>query len=68
VFSAEVEERIRQMFRNVTVTLTDAEARWSDIGEINSHHVGFLSQAEALLRVARLPRRPVSGVDRPWRH
>ena len=52
VFSVEAEEQIRQVFRNITLTLAEAEANWSDVVEINSYHVGLLNQAEALLNVA----------------
>ena len=51
-FSDDGEEQIRQAFRNITLTLAEAEARWSDVVEINSYHIGLLSQAEALLKVA----------------
>ena len=52
VFSGDAEEQIRQVFRNITLTLADAEASWSDVVEINSYQVGLLNQAEALLTVA----------------
>ena len=52
VFAGDAEEQIRQVFRNITLTLTEAEASWSDVVEINSYHVGLLNQAEALLAVA----------------
>ena len=69
VFSGDAEEQIRQVFRNITLTLADAEASWSDVVEINSYHVGLLNQAEALLTVAgEFPRRPVPSVDRRRRH
>jgi enamine deaminase RidA (YjgF/YER057c/UK114 family) len=34
------------------VTLADAGTSWSDVVEINSYHVGLLSQADAVLKVA----------------
>lgn len=52
VFSGDAEEQIRQAFRNITLTLAEAEASWSHVVEINSYHVGLLDQAEALLKVA----------------
>jgi enamine deaminase RidA (YjgF/YER057c/UK114 family) len=51
-FSADPEMQIRQVFRNIELTLAEAGVRWSDVVEINSYHVGLLDQAEALLRVA----------------
>ncbi len=51
-FSSDPESQIRQVFRNVGFTLADAGAGWSDVVEINSYHVGLLSQAEAVLRIA----------------
>jgi enamine deaminase RidA (YjgF/YER057c/UK114 family) len=52
VFFDDAELQIRQVFRNITVTLAEAEASWRDVVEINSYHVGLLSQAEAVLNVA----------------
>lgn len=52
VFSLDAEEQIRQVFRNITLTLAEAEASWSDVVEINSFHVGLLNQAEAVLSIA----------------
>jgi len=52
VFSADVEEQIRQVFRNIAFTLTEAGAGWTDVVEINSYHVGLLNQAESVLKVA----------------
>jgi enamine deaminase RidA (YjgF/YER057c/UK114 family) len=51
-FSADPETQIRPVFRNIAVTLAEAGARWSDVVEINSYHVGLLNQADALLQVA----------------
>lgn len=52
VFSADAETQIRQVFRNIGLTLTEAGADWSDVVEINSYHVGLADQADAVLRVA----------------
>jgi enamine deaminase RidA (YjgF/YER057c/UK114 family) len=52
VFSTDVESQIRQVFRNIALTLTEAGANWSDVVEINSYHVGLVEQSEALIRVA----------------
>lgn len=52
VFSADVEEQIRQVFRNLTITLTEGGATWDDVVEINSYHVGLARQADRLLVVA----------------
>jgi enamine deaminase RidA (YjgF/YER057c/UK114 family) len=51
-FSADAETQIRQVFRNIALTLAEAGVHWSDVVEINSYHVGLLIQAEAVLRVA----------------
>ena len=53
VFSTAKEVQIRQVFRNISLTLAEGGAEWSDVVEINSYHVGLLDQSEALLRVAR---------------
>jgi enamine deaminase RidA (YjgF/YER057c/UK114 family) len=52
VFSIDAETQIRQTFRNVSITLEEAGANWSDVVEINSYHVGLLHQAEATLSIA----------------
>jgi enamine deaminase RidA (YjgF/YER057c/UK114 family) len=52
VFADNAEEQIRQVFRNIAATLAEAEASWADVVEINSYHVGLLSQAEDVLNVA----------------
>ena len=52
VFSDDAEQQIRQVFRNIALTLAEAEASWSDVVEVNSYHVGLLNQAEAVLNVA----------------
>ena len=52
VFSGDPEEQIRQVFRNIAVTLAESGAHWDDVVEINSYHVGLLSQAESVLNVA----------------
>jgi enamine deaminase RidA (YjgF/YER057c/UK114 family) len=51
-FPGDVEAQIRQVFRNISLTLNEAGASWSDVVEINSYHVGLLNQADALLKVA----------------
>jgi enamine deaminase RidA (YjgF/YER057c/UK114 family) len=51
-FSPDPEEQTRQTFRNITATLTEAGASWSDVIEINSYRVGLRAQAEVLLTVA----------------
>jgi enamine deaminase RidA (YjgF/YER057c/UK114 family) len=52
VFSADPELQIRQVFRNISLTLAEAGLTWSNVVEINSYHVGLLNQAEAVLRIA----------------
>jgi enamine deaminase RidA (YjgF/YER057c/UK114 family) len=52
VFSPDHEIQIRQVFRNIALTLAEAGATWSNVVEINSYHVGLLHQAEAVLQVA----------------
>lgn len=52
VFSADPETQIRQVFRNIALTLDEAGANWSQVVELNSYHVGLVSQSEVLLRVA----------------
>ncbi len=52
VFSDDAEDQIRQVFRNIAFTLAEAGASWSDVVEINSYHVGLVSQAEAVFKVA----------------
>jgi enamine deaminase RidA (YjgF/YER057c/UK114 family) len=52
VFSPDFETQIRQVFRNIALTLAEAGATWSHVVEINSYHVGLLNQAKAVLRVA----------------
>jgi enamine deaminase RidA (YjgF/YER057c/UK114 family) len=52
VFSDDAEDQIRQVFRNITSTLAEAGASWSDVVEINSYHVGLVNQAEAVFTVA----------------
>ncbi len=51
-FSADAETQIRQTFLNVSITLEEAGANWSDVVEMNSYHVGLLRQAEATLSIA----------------
>ena len=52
MFSDGAEEQIRQVFRNIALTLAEIGASWSNVVEINSYHVGLLNQAEAVLKVA----------------
>jgi enamine deaminase RidA (YjgF/YER057c/UK114 family) len=52
VFSTEMETQTRQVFRNITLTLAEVGANWSNVVEINSYHVGLLDQSDVLLRVA----------------
>jgi enamine deaminase RidA (YjgF/YER057c/UK114 family) len=52
VFSPDSETQIRQVFRNIALTLAEAGATWSNVVEINSYHVGLLNQAEAVLGIA----------------
>ena len=52
VFSADPESQIRQVFRNIALTLAEAGASWTDVVEINSYHVGLVAQSEALIRIA----------------
>jgi enamine deaminase RidA (YjgF/YER057c/UK114 family) len=51
-FSPDIETQIRQVFRNIALTLAEAGATWANVVEINSYHVGLLNQAEAVLRIA----------------
>jgi len=51
VFPEDAEEQLRGAFRNITSTLAEAGASWSDVVEINSYHVGLRSQADFLLSV-----------------
>ncbi len=52
VFPEDAEEQLRGAFRNITSTLAEAGASWSDVVEINSYPVGLRSQADFLLSVA----------------
>jgi enamine deaminase RidA (YjgF/YER057c/UK114 family) len=52
VFSPDVEEQVRQVFRNIGLTLVEGEAGWGDVVEINSYHVGLINQAEIVLKIA----------------
>lgn len=52
VFPDEPEEQLRGAFRNVSSTLAEAGASWSDVVEINSYHVNLRSQADFMLKVA----------------
>ena len=44
VFSSDPETQIRQVFHNIALTLDEAGAKWSNVVEINSYHVGLLEQ------------------------
>jgi enamine deaminase RidA (YjgF/YER057c/UK114 family) len=46
------EAQIRQTFRNLSRTLTEAGATWDDVVELTTYHVNLSAQAEPLLRVA----------------
>jgi enamine deaminase RidA (YjgF/YER057c/UK114 family) len=50
--SDDPEAQIRQVFRNIGVTFAEAGAVWSDVVEINSYHVGLVTQTETVLNVA----------------
>jgi enamine deaminase RidA (YjgF/YER057c/UK114 family) len=52
VFSSNPEDQIREVFRNLSLTLAEAGMTWSNVVEINSYHVGLQAQAEAVLRIA----------------
>jgi enamine deaminase RidA (YjgF/YER057c/UK114 family) len=52
IYPVAVEDQIRATFRNVGLTLAAAGASWADVVEINSYHVGYRQQVEALLRIA----------------
>jgi enamine deaminase RidA (YjgF/YER057c/UK114 family) len=52
VFSTIPEEQIRWTFRNIAVTLAAAGATWADVVEINSFHVAYRAQSDAVLAVA----------------
>ena len=52
IFSTNPETQIRQVFRNIALTLAEAGASWPDVVELNSYHVGLVEQSEALIRVA----------------
>ncbi|HUB40749.1 MAG TPA: Rid family hydrolase [Streptosporangiaceae bacterium] len=51
-FSDDVRIQLLQAFRNVEATLHEAGASWADVVALNSYHVRFQDQAEALLEVA----------------
>lgn len=52
VFPDEPEEQLRGAFRNISSTLAEAGAGWSDVVEINSYHVDLRGHADFMLRVA----------------
>jgi enamine deaminase RidA (YjgF/YER057c/UK114 family) len=51
-FSDDARTQLHQVFRNVEATLHEAGASWADVVLLNSYHVGFRAQADALLEVA----------------
>jgi enamine deaminase RidA (YjgF/YER057c/UK114 family) len=51
-FSRDASTQITQTFKNLGVTLSEAGARWADVVELNSYHVGLQAQADALLAIA----------------
>src|ERR1039458_9033810 len=54
-FSSDAELQIRQMFLNIAATLAEAGAKWPDVVEINSYHIGLLDQSGAILSVVAEP-------------
>jgi enamine deaminase RidA (YjgF/YER057c/UK114 family) len=52
VFSTDPETQIRQVFRNLALTLAEVGASWSSVVELNSYHVGLVAQSDAVIRVA----------------
>lgn len=46
------EAQIRQTFRNLETTLAEAGARWDDVIEITTYHVGLDAQRDVLLPIA----------------
>jgi enamine deaminase RidA (YjgF/YER057c/UK114 family) len=52
VFSTNPETQIRQVFRNIALTLAEAGASWSNVVEMNSYHIGLVKQSETLIRIA----------------
>ncbi len=51
-FSADPETQIRQTFRLIGATLSEAGASWADVVELSSYHVGLRAQADILIGVA----------------
>jgi enamine deaminase RidA (YjgF/YER057c/UK114 family) len=51
-FSADPVAQTRQTFVNMSETLAEAGARWSDVVEITSYRVGLRAQSEVVLQVA----------------
>lgn len=51
-FPSAVEDQVRGTFRNIAATLAAAGADWSNVVEINSYHVGYRQQAEAVMAIA----------------
>ena len=52
LFSADAESQIRQVFRNIELTLVEAAAQWSDVVEVTTYRVGLRAQGDIVLRVA----------------
>ena len=52
VYPDGAEDQIRQVFRNIALTLEAARVTWNDVVEINSYHVGLLNQSAAVLTIA----------------
>ena len=52
VFSTDVETQVRQTFRNIGLTLTEAGVGWSDVVALTSYCVGLRQQAPVLIKVA----------------
>jgi enamine deaminase RidA (YjgF/YER057c/UK114 family) len=52
VFSTDSETQIRQVFRNLALTLAEVGASWSNVVEISSYNVGLVEQSEVPIRVA----------------
>jgi enamine deaminase RidA (YjgF/YER057c/UK114 family) len=48
----DVADQIRGTFRNIASTLAAAGLGWAHVVEINSYHVGYPRQADAVLRIA----------------
>jgi enamine deaminase RidA (YjgF/YER057c/UK114 family) len=51
-FSPDPVSQTRQTFSNISQTLSEAGATWSDVVEITSYRVGLRAQADVVLQVA----------------